>query len=83
MRCDLSPMRPPSFLQLEEEGRFKLFGRGELPQLLEQARFKDVQLYDSFGQPHQAHVAVCVRIGRGHTGPRSRSAGRTGRRGED
>jgi ubiquinone/menaquinone biosynthesis C-methylase UbiE len=47
-------------LQLEEEGRFKFFSRDEFQHLLEQAGFDDIHLYDSFGQPHQAHIAVCT-----------------------
>jgi len=47
-------------LQLEEEGRFKFFSREEFRRLLEQAGFKDINLYDSFGQPHQAHIGVCT-----------------------
>jgi SAM-dependent methyltransferase len=46
-------------LQLEEEGRFKFFSHQEFQRLLEQAGFSDIHLYDSFGQPHQAYIAVC------------------------
>jgi hypothetical protein len=46
-------------LQLEEEGRFHFFSRDEFRELLGKAGFRNVQLYDSFGQPHQAHIAVC------------------------
>lgn len=48
-------------LQLEEEGRFKFFSREEFRQLLEQAGFKNILLYDSFGKPHQAHIAMCTK----------------------
>ena len=48
-------------IQLEEEGSFKFFSREELRNLLEEAGFKDVLLSDSFGEPHQAYVAVCTK----------------------
>jgi len=48
-------------LQLEEEGRFRFFSREELRGLLETAGFRDIRLYDSFGQPHQAYIAVCAK----------------------
>jgi SAM-dependent methyltransferase/pimeloyl-ACP methyl ester carboxylesterase len=48
-------------LQLEEQGCFKFFCREEFRQILEQAGFKTIHLYDSFGEPHQAYVAVCTR----------------------
>ena len=48
-------------LQLEEEGSFRFFSREEFRSLLEQAGFKNIQLSDSFGRPHQAYVAVCTK----------------------
>ena len=48
-------------IQLEEEGSFKFFSREELRNLLEEAGFKNILLSDSFGEPHQAYVAVCTK----------------------
>jgi SAM-dependent methyltransferase/pimeloyl-ACP methyl ester carboxylesterase len=48
-------------LQLEEQGRFQFFGREQLRGLLEQAGFRGIHLHDSFGQPHQAYIALCRR----------------------
>lgn len=48
-------------LQLEEEGRFRFFSREEFRDLLEAAGFRNIRLHDSFGQPHQAHTAVCTK----------------------
>ena len=48
-------------LQLEEEGSFRFFSREEFRSLLEQAGFKDIQLSESFGKPHQAYIAVCTK----------------------
>lgn len=46
-------------LHLEEEGHFRFFSRAELKTLLEAAGFERIRIYDSFGDPPQAHIAVC------------------------
>jgi SAM-dependent methyltransferase len=45
-------------LHLEEEGHFKFFSRAELKALLEVAGFEQIRIYDSFGYPPQAYIAV-------------------------
>ena len=46
-------------LHLEEEGHFKFFSCGELKSLLQVAGFERIRIYDSFGYPPQAYIAVC------------------------
>ncbi len=45
-------------LHLEEEGHFRFLSRVELKTLLESAGFDRINLYDSFGYPPQAYIAV-------------------------
>ncbi|MEW5977579.1 MAG: PilZ domain-containing protein [Acidobacteriota bacterium] len=48
-------------LRLEEEGHFRFFSREELKILLENAGFSRVSIYESFGQPAQAYIAVGIK----------------------
>ncbi|HEX7125389.1 MAG TPA: methyltransferase domain-containing protein [Thermodesulfobacteriota bacterium] len=50
-----------SLLDLEEGGVFRFFSKEEMRALLEQAGFDRVKVYESFGRPPQAFVAVGVK----------------------
>jgi ubiquinone/menaquinone biosynthesis C-methylase UbiE len=50
-----------SLLDLEEGGVFRFFSKDEMRAILEQAGFGQVKVYESFGRPPQAFVAVGVK----------------------
>jgi ubiquinone/menaquinone biosynthesis C-methylase UbiE len=51
-----------SLFDLEEEKVFKFYTAGELVALLEQANFKEINIYESFGDPPQAIIAVAQKV---------------------
>ncbi len=50
-----------NLLELEEGGVFRFFSKDELAGLFEGAGFDQVKVYESFGHPPQAFVAVGVK----------------------